>query len=68
MAKVRGKKRWRHKGDLYTKLMAIEIILDSLHQKSVSDPALAKYEKKISKALGMVRSLQLEIINREKSW
>lgn len=47
MAKLRGTRKWRHK-DIWSELMALEIELDSLHQKGYP----------VGKQLGRVRSIQ----------
>ncbi len=70
MAKLRGKRKWRHSRDLDRELKACEIKLDGLHQKITAD--LKKYvfdgesalpydvyQKRlhaVAKALGHIRS------------
>ena len=59
MAKLRGVQRWRHRDDLWTELMAAEILLDSLHQKTC--------DSQIGKALGCVRSALAKLGWRQKT-
>jgi len=54
-AKLRGKKRWNHKGDVWSETMALEIELDSAHQKILKGKPLT--EKEVSKMLGRIRSI-----------
>jgi len=55
MAKLRGKKRWNHKGDVWSEAMALEIELDSAHQKVLKGKQLT--EKELSRMLGRIRSV-----------
>jgi hypothetical protein len=54
-AKLRGKKRWNHQGDVWTEAMALEIQLDSAHQKIRRGEQLS--EKEVSRMLGRIRSI-----------
>jgi len=56
MGKVRGTQRWQHK-DVFTELMALEINLDSIHQKTLNNGSIELSEKEVSKMLGRVRSI-----------
>ena len=56
MAKIRGVKRWRRM-DVFTELMALEIKLDSLHQKALRCGKVELVEKDVSWMLGAVRSI-----------
>ena len=46
MAKIRGVKRWR-RIDVFTELMALEIKLDSLHQKALRHGKVELLEKEL---------------------
>jgi len=54
-AKLRGKKRWNHQSDVWTEAMALEIQLDSAHQKIRKGKQLS--EKEVSRMLGRIRSI-----------
>jgi hypothetical protein len=61
MVKLHGKRRWRksgHRSGVFDEVMALEIMLDSLHQKALkhSISYLSDYEIELSKMLGMARS------------
>ena len=56
MAKIRGVKRWR-RTDVFIELMALEIKLDSLHQKALRYGKVELTEKDVSWMLGAVRSI-----------
>ena len=57
MAKLRGKQKWKHSGDIWNELMALEIELDSLQQKGYP----------VGKQLGRVRSIQAKIGHEQKT-
>lgn len=55
MAKLHGKKRWKHNNDLWIECMALEIELDRTHQKILQGKQIT--EKEVSKMLGRIRSI-----------
>jgi len=59
MAKIRGSQKWQHRDDLWAELMAAEILLDSLHQKT--------RDRQLGKALGHVRSALAKLGWRQKT-
>jgi len=59
MAKLRGKQKYKNR-DLFSNLMAAEILLDSLLQK---DPD----NRKLSRALGYVRSCLRQVGYEQKT-
>lgn len=66
MAKLRGKNRWQHY-DVYMELMALEIKLDSLHQKTLKNGHVQVSEMEVSKMLGRVRSMQSYVGHHQKT-
>lgn len=67
MAKLRGRKRWK-RFDVWCELMALEVKLDSLHQKAtLNDGSLNLSEKEISWLLGAVRSIQSRVGQEQKT-
>jgi len=79
--KLRGKKKWNHKDDLYTELMACEIRLDRLQQEVLRDlkdyvfvgndclpyKIYQKRLNEISRALGYIRSAQAILGHSQKT-
>ena len=65
LAKIRGKKRWNTNKDIWYNLMATEILLDSLHQKYRNKDQ--ELEKKLSRALGFVRSCLAQLGHQQKT-
>lgn len=66
MAKLRGTKRWQRK-DVFSELMALEIRLDSLHQKTLKDGSVILIEKDMSWMLGAVRSILGQVGQPQKT-
>lgn len=64
-AKLRGKRRWKHVDDLWGKVMALEIMLDSAHQRIRAGQQLT--EKEVSKMLGKVRSILAALGHEQKT-
>jgi len=64
-AKLRGKKRWNHKGDVWSEAMALEIELDSAHQKILKGKSLT--EKEVSRMLGRIRSILSALGHHQKT-
>ena len=65
MAKLRGKKRWNHKGDLWSEAMALEIDLDSAHQRIRMGKQLS--EQEVSRMLGRIRSILAILGHHQKT-
>jgi len=65
MAKLRGKQRWKHSGDVWSELMALEIELDSAHQRIRHGKQIS--EREVSRMLGRVRSVLAVLGHHQKT-
>jgi len=65
MAKLRGKQRWKHSGDVWSELMALEIELDSAHQRIRHGKQIS--EREVSRMLGRVRRVLAVLGHHQKT-